>query len=686
MAESPKGGGGKQAPSANELPMEMRLLLAFVLMGLVMLLSPYFMPKSPTPARKAADTHATTGQDAGKPPEPGPPEGRQTAGAGAPPPAAPAVTERPLDPLPIETDQFQVVFSNQGGSVRSWQLKKYKGNDDRMLELTNTASGRDFPLSLYFPVSPADDDADWQTRGVTGTVVRTDTAKGTFTIALGSGDAEVKPGANGTAYRRFRQVALRNSLDWAAPEAAASNLGELQAGDSVRVLGDKGEDGAIVAEKAISGTTLNWAYFKETPDRDKLGVTYEFSDGHASVRKRFRFEKASYVCQVSTEVTLDGKPVPHLVEWRGGFGDLTIRVPSSDTITLYFDSTANKLQDQGARAAKNGPVTASGDFSFAGVADKYFAAMFLPEGRSTVKQTTFGDWTRTPREEKPQDFAGVAVSDGEVNRFRLFVGPKDLPLLKKVDPKLEQVVNFQFWSIPGSEYLVKFLFFVVDWTYNSFVHNFGWAIVVVTVAINLVLFPLRLTSMKSARKMQALKPQIDAINAKYKNIGLSDPKKAEQQQEVMDLYKKHGVNPMGGCVPMLLQMPFLIAFYRVFMVSVVMRGASWLWVKDLSQEECLAANAVLSVNILPIVMIATQFLMQKMTPQANVDPNSQKMMYMMPLVMGWIFYHLPSGLVLYYLTSNLVNMGQQWFFNRTNAARVAVASVQPPPKRKNGRK
>ena len=584
MAESPKGGGGNQASQPKEMSMEMRLLLAFVLMGLVMLLSPLFMPKSPTPApgKKAAET----GQPASQP---------ATDQNPAPAPEKPAaISEAPAAPKPgqitgvpqpayiIDTDLFRVSFSNQGGTLRSWVLKKFKGNDDKQLELVNQAAGIEHPFSLYFP-------------------------------------------------------------------------------------------GQTAASK------LNWAWYKQTGDADGLGVTFEYSDGSQSVRKQFRFEKNSYLARVSTEVTTDGKPTPHALEWRGGFGDLTIPVASSNTETLYFDLDANKLEDQKAGAAKSGPVTASGHFSFAGLEDKYFAAVFLPEGTQAVQQTTFGDWTRTPLEEKPQDFAGVGVSGGEANRFRLFVGPKDIQLLKRVDPKLEQVVNFRLLSIPGTEYLVKVLFLFVEWTDSSFVHNFGWAIVIVTVIINFVLFPLRLKSMMSARKMQALKPQIDAINAKYKNVGISDPKKAEQNQEVMDLYKRHGVNPMGGCVPTLLQMPFFFAFYRVFTVSVVMRGATWLWVTDLSQEEHLA------IKVLPIVMIATQFLMQKMTPQAGVDPNQQKMMYMMPLVMGFIFYHLPSGLVLYYLTSNLVSMGQQWFFNRTNTARAAALSVEPP-KKKIGRK
>jgi YidC/Oxa1 family membrane protein insertase len=341
---------------------------------------------------------------------------------------------------------------------------------------------------------------------------------------------------------------------------------------------------------------------------------------------------------------------------------------------MYFNTTDNKLVVESAKAASKGPATASGNFSFEGLADTYFAAVFLPEGSAATQQITFSDTVPTPLEPKPMPFAGVAVGGAGANRFELFVGPKDLDLLKRVNPKLEQVVDFGWFG-----FLAKPLFLIVNWFNDAFVHNFGWSIVVVTIVINMILFPLKLSNMKSMRKMQALKPQIDAINDKYKNIGLRDPRKADQNQEVMALYKKHGVNPMGGCFPMLLQLPFFFAFYKVFTVSVEMRGAPWLWVSDLSQPEHLA------IKILPIILIASQFLMQKMTPQANVDPSQQKMMQFMPLIFGFMFYNFASGLVLYYLTSNLVGMGQQWFFNHTAAADSAAKSVEPP-KKKNGRK
>lgn len=559
--------------------MEVRLLLAFVLMGAVMFVSQYFMKsQAPPPAQKSAQTAATQATPARDtvPAEAAPAAPEEAKAENAPLPGA--TPEKPLPPFVVDTDLYRVTLSNQGGTVRSWLLKKYKGNDNKPLELLNTASGLPHPFALSFP-------------------------------------------------------------------------GQKPAKD------------------------VNWAWYTQTPEPDGLGVSYEYSDGHTAVHKTFRFQKNSYLSQVSTAVTIDGKPVTHLIEWRGGFGDLTIATPGANGRTLHFDVAKNKLVEKAVSDAKNGPVATSGNFSFAGLADPYFAAVFLPEGNgSNMEVVATADTVRTPLEEKPAMFAGVAVSDGTENRFELFVGPKDLDILGKVNPKLVQVVDFGWLSV-----LAKPLFLIVNWFNDAFVHNFGWSIVLVTIVINFMLFPLKLSNMKSMRKMQALKPQIDAINAKYKSLKMTDPRKAEQQQETMDLYKKNGVNPMGGCVPMLLQLPFFFAFYKVFTVSVEMRGAPWLWVTDLSQPEHLA------IKVLPLLMIASQFVMQKMTPQAGTDPSQQKMMMFMPLVFGYMFYWFPSGLVLYYLTSNLVSMGQQWFFNHTETANAAARSVEAP-KKKNGRK
>jgi YidC/Oxa1 family membrane protein insertase len=583
MAESVNGGGDPNQPP-KEMSMEVRLLLAFLLMGAVMFLTPYlFKTAAPPPPVKKVEQAATT-----PPPVPeavpaapvvekAKAERPAKKGSSKAAPSVPSTPQKVEPALIVDTDLFTVAFSNQGATVRSWRLKKYRGNDGKYLELVNLAAGLEYPFSLYFP--------------------------------------DKQPTAK-----------------------------------------------------------VNWTYYTQTGDPDGLGVTYAFSDGHTSVRKVFRFEKNSYLLHVSTEAAVDGQAVLHMIEWRGGFGDFTVTSAVANQHTLYFDVTQNKLVEQRASAAKNGPVTASGNFSFAGIADSFFAAVYLPEGSTAMQEATFSDTVRTTFEEKPAPFAGAAVSDGATNKFALFVGPKDVDLLKRINPKLEQVVDFGWLS-----FLAKPLFLIVNWFNSAFVHNFGWSIVVVTIVINSILFPLRLSNMKSMKKMQALKPQIDAINAKYKNISLRDPKKADQNQEVMALYKKYGVNPMGGCFPMLIQLPFFIAFYKVFMVSVEMRGASWLWVTDLSQPE------TLPIHILPIIMIGSQFLMQKMTPQATGDPNQQRMMMFMPLIFGFMFYNFASGLVLYYLTSNLVGIGQQWFFNHTALADAAAESVALP-KKKNVRK
>jgi YidC/Oxa1 family membrane protein insertase len=582
MAESNSGGtsGGPVQPK-KELSMELRLLLAFILMGVVLFVTPYFY-KSVAPPKKTAPVAANSGP---APAAPGTPAA-STAPAVVPvvsesesTTAVPPVAARNEETHTVDTEFFRVTFSNRGGVVKSWLLKKYKEHSGAPLQLVNTASHADSPAAFYFPGQ--------------------------------------KP-----------------SVD------------------------------------------LNQALYEVHSDPDSLSITFDYSNGSLVAHKSFQFLKSSYLLNLSTAVTDGGKPVPHEIEWRGGFGDLAVANPAGDQQTLRYDLSDAKLIKNAAKSAKDGPVTVTGNYSFAGVEDKYFVAAFLPERASSVAMTTFSDSEATPGGSTQAAYAGAAVGGGAANQFSLYVGPKDIDILRKVNPRLEQVVDFGWLSV-----LSKPLFLVVNWVADRAIHNYGWSIVVVTIALNFVLFPLKITSMKSMKKMQALQPQIAIINEKYKNVGLRDPKKADQNQEVMELYKKHGVNPMGGCVPMLLQIPFFIAFYKVFSVSVEMRGANWLWVTDLSQPETLA------IHILPIIMVVSQFVMQKMTPTTTGgDPNQQKMMQFMPLIFGFMFYNLSSGLVLYYLTSNLVGVAQQYFFNKTSLASVAAQSVQPLKKKKDGRK
>jgi YidC/Oxa1 family membrane protein insertase len=570
MPESVSGGGSGQPP--KEMSMEIRTLLAVLLAGAVMFLSPYIIKSPPGPTQTAPPSKTEAVPKPAVVPRVAPAEDARKS-------ATPATAEEARPPLVIDTQLFTVQFSNQGATVRSWKLKKYRGNDDKTLDLVNPATNVEYPFSFYIP----------------------------------GHDEEAK--------------------------------------------------------------LLNWAWYRPEPDPDGLGVTYTFSNGHVAAKKAFHFKRDSYISTVSAQVTIDGEPAASEIEWRGGFGDLGLADESINSHALYFDVPGNKLNEPRPTVAKSGPVASTGDYSFAGIADKYFAAVFLPPSNVVMQETAFTDYTPTAINTTAAAFAGVAVADGiPSNEFQLFVGPKDYDMLSHINPKLQQMINFGWMA-----FLAKPLFLLTNWFNDAFVHNFGWAIVLVTIALNTIMFPIKLSNMKSMRKMQALKPQIDAINARYKSISLRDPRKADQNQEVMALYKKYGVNPLGGCFPMLLQIPFFFAFYYVIRVSVEMRGASWLWVRDLSQAE------QLPIHLLPIIMIVSQFFMQKMTPQPAGDPSQQKMMMFMPLIFGFMFYNFPSGLVLYYLTSNLVGMGQQWFFNHTAVAEEAARSVEPP-KKKNVRK
>jgi YidC/Oxa1 family membrane protein insertase len=164
-------------------------------------------------------------------------------------------------------------------------------------------------------------------------------------------------------------------------------------------------------------------------------------------------------------------------------------------------------------------------------------------------------------------------------------------------------------------------------------------------------------------KMQRVAPQIKSIQEKYKKYSLRDPRKAPMNEEISALYKKEGVNPAGGCLPLIIQMPFLFAYYRMLLVALDLRHAHWLWIHDLSAAEPFP-------YILPILMVVSMLITQRMTPQAGMDPSQQKMMtVMMPLMMGFIFFRLAAGLNLYYAESNLISIAQQAVMNRTKLGR-----------------
>jgi len=410
------------------------------------------------------------------------------------------------------------------------------------------------------------------------------------------------------------------------------------------------------------------------PDRRQAPteVRFEWAQGGQRVSKVFRFEENGYVFEIESRVAQNGAEQPHRIAWPGGFGDFEHKNNETFARNFYFNAE-DGLEDLDLEDEEDGWATIRGRFDYFGIRDHYFAAIFLPEENETEIAVDYAGVEVRPDAEAEDTllYPALAVGGPGANRFRVFVGPKDVDELQAVDPKLREAVDFGFFGFIGEP-----LFLMMRWIYVNWVSNWGWAIVILTCFINLALFPLKWKGSKSMKRMQQIQPLVKQINERYKGLGMTDPKKQKQNEELMALYKKYDVNPAGGCFPMLLQIPFFFAFYTVLMSAIEMRGADWLWVSDLSQPETLA------IRILPVAMVATQFWMQSLTPTPTVDPAQAKMMKFMPLFMGFIFYQFQAGLVLYWLTSNLVGVGQQVLLNKMPGEELEIEKPRPKGKKK----
>jgi YidC/Oxa1 family membrane protein insertase len=407
-------------------------------------------------------------------------------------------------------------------------------------------------------------------------------------------------------------------------------------------------------------------------------VTFEYADQDVVVRKTFDFDH-TYVLKVETSVLYRGAEILAAPAWPAGFGDE--RTPASyaaaridyhndastERSTFIFPSYISRLPIKSISSGN----TLKGQFEWAGTGDQYFTAIFIPDNPPSAALITLRNPMEVPakpgsNENAKVDVLGAAVGDlGGPTHEQMYVGPKELavldavpvPTIRNGNPNLGGIVDFGRLEI-----LARPLFLWLKWTYNHIVPNWGWAIVIQTLIIAIALLPLRITQMKSMLKMQRVAPQIKSIQEKYKKYSLRDPRKAAMNEEISALYKKEGVNPAGGCLPLLIQMPFLWAYYSMLRDALDLRHAHWLWIHDLSARD--------PYFLLPILMVVSMFAMQKMTPQTGMDPAQQKMMtLMMPLMMGFIFFNLAAGLNLYYAETNLIQMAQQAVMNRTSLGR-----------------
>jgi YidC/Oxa1 family membrane protein insertase len=561
---------------------ERRLLLVFALTFLIILAS------QPLLKKYGPKTPESPQQTQNVPVNPAPAAALSSAPAVTVPAGAGTTQASSESETIVENGLYRIRFTNRGGQVKSWVLKKFKDDKGQPLELVNTTAAEKygFPLSLW-------------------------------------------------SY----DESLRNKL--------------------------------------------NSALYVQTPDAgDALAapavISFEYSDPDVTVRKTFRFDH-SYLVKVETSVAQKGSTVSAFPMWPAGFGDETS--PASYAASRIEYQNGNDVERLALKKVVGG-ATIRGPFNWAGVSDQYFAAVFLPEDASGAALLTLRgalDSAQDPK--RSNEVLGAAVGRlGGSTVEKMYVGPKALDVLEKVpvaglpagtEPDLRKLVDFGWLGL-----IARPLFLWLKWTYNHIVPNWGWAIVIQTLIINLALLPLRIAQMKSMLKMQRVAPQIKSIQEKYKKYTMRDPRKQAMNEEIAALYKKEGVNPAGGCLPLVIQMPFLFAYYRMLGVALDLRLAHWAWVPDLSSPD--------PYHVLPIAVIITMLFMQRMTPQAGMDPAQQKMMNLfMPVMLGFISWNLAAGLCLYWSVGNLIGIVQQTIMNRTPLGREMREMMEKRARKKD---
>ncbi len=530
--------------------MEKNVIIAIILSAVVLIGYSYIFPPFKAAPQAKTPLTAQTG-----------PRAIKTGQAAPPPAAAPPVVSllkvsgAPIKDITINTSLYSAVITTEGGTIKSFKLKKYPDAEGKPLEMVQPGENI-MPLTLV-PAGATPAQAE-------GVIYSAD--KDTLTLANG---------ASGT-------------LTLTARGQDGKSLSKtLTFKDGTYLI-----DGSFELDGYPSAVMYMGSGFgnpEEGPSESKVGKRYGYAGPMALV---------------------DGNRYPKtgLFHWLG--------------IKLGLEKPEGPVKEY---AGKKG---------WAAVMNTYFMAAVVPAGpiKAILGQGA-----------SEKDIAGIQ-SAGPLEKFTLYIGPKEYDRLKAADNGLERAIDYGWFA-----FIAKPLFVALKFFYKI-VGNWGWAIVVLTVVIKLFFAPLTHKSQKSIKRMQKLQPLFAELKEKYKG----DP--AKLNKEMMELYKKHKVNPMSGCLPMLIQIPVFIALYRVLGNAIELRHAPFIfWLHDLSAKD--------PYYVLPIVMGLSMLAMQKMTP-TSMDPKQNMIMMLMPVMMTFFFINLPSGLVLYFTVSNLLSMAQQFYINR----------------------
>jgi YidC/Oxa1 family membrane protein insertase len=547
--------------------MEKRLILAIFLSFVVLFLYQLLFVKKPEvlPEDKAVTQTTVTSPEK-------PPLARSTSPPTTPSPEnkTPEIVPTEIKPIAaveetevvVETPLYRAVWSNQGGVLKSWQLKKYKDDEGEVLEL----------------VSPRAQEV------------------GLYPFRLETGDKQFD--------QTIHQVLFQPSV-----------------------------------------TSLNI----QPGEAAELSFTYATEDG-TLVTKTFAFSGDSYVISINITVIKNNTPLTPSVLWGPSITHTSPlqqkqRFGSGRGISIL---SGPKVYHQKEEKLKGNQV-AFNFVTWAAYEDNYFAVIFLgqPEKTSALFRK------ETQEEGAPLYFLSVT------NVTRAYLGPKDFELLSQLGFQTKKIIRFGFFG-----WIAEILLKAIKSIHSAF-PNWGVAIIILTFIIKILFFPLTYSSTKSMAKMQELQPKIKALRAKYKKAKSDITQRRKMNEEMMKLYKEHGINPAGGCLPLLIQIPIFWGFFRMLAVSIEFRHSPFVfWINDLSVKD--------PYYVTPILMGITQFISQKMTP-TTADPTQQRMMLIMPVVMTIFFMNFQSGLVLYWLTNNVLQIGQQYIMNKLMHKKKRVA-------------
>lgn len=480
-------------------------------------------------------------------------------------PAAPEVAALVGDTVErdvrVETPYVDAVFTNRGGRLKSWRLKKYRDRSKNELDLVvgELAGTQPLPFSLRV--------ADEQT-----------------TTML-----------NGALF-------------------------------SVR--------GAPAGGVQTTPTQLTFEY------RNSAGLV---------AVKEFEIDPGSYRVLFRAVVSQGDRALAPAIVWGPGLGDTDAQTGyAAKPGGLY--SVKGKVSRLAVSDITKQPVHTE-DFEYVGIDDHYFTAIALKPGAARVTYEPVSIPPPAGSDASARDLMGYSIEpprSGETIVF--YVGPKDFETLAAIDRNLVKAIHFGMFSV-----IVVPLLRALNWI-HGYVGNYGWSITILTILINLVLFPLNHKSVVSMRKMQEIQPEAKAIQERYSKLKATDPARQKMNQELMGLYRERGVNPASGCIPILLTLPVFLAFYAMLQTAIELRGAPFIgWIQDLSAPD--------SYYVLPILVGLSQIVTQWMTPQTGVDPAQQKMMMIMPIVLIFVFISTPAGALIYWLVGNIWRIGQMQLTN-----------------------